>query len=475
MSASSTEKLSLSALTALVVGSMVGAGIFLLPRTFAGATGPLGAIIAWCIAGIGMYLLARVFQVLAVRKPHLESGIYAYPRAGFGPYLGFLSAFGYWIGTCIGNVAYWALVAATLAALFPVLGDNAIITIAVASIGIWCVHFLILLGGVPRAAVVNTILTIIKIIPIVLVILLLLVAFKLDLFRANFWGGADMPTTSLYQQVRAALLATVFVFLGIEAASVYSRRAKDSDVGTATILGFFSAFVLMVLVSMLSYAVLARAELAGMPQPSLASVLDAAVGPWGAVFVAIALLLAVVGACLAWTLLSIEVLFVTSESGDAPSLFAKENSDGVPVAALWTTNIVVQLFLISTYWSQEAFTLMANLTSTMALIPYFLVAAYGFMIARRGETYDTQPQGRSRDLIVAGLAALYTIFLIFTGGLKFLLLSAILYALGTFLYLVARREQGKPLFTPAEWAVLAVIVAGCIAGVYALTNGVISI
>ena len=69
---------------------MVGAGIFSLPRTFASATGPLGAIIAWIIAGTGMYMLARVFQALAERKPDIDAGVYAYAKAGFGDYLGFL-------------------------------------------------------------------------------------------------------------------------------------------------------------------------------------------------------------------------------------------------------------------------------------------------------------------------------------------------------------------------------------------------
>ena len=117
--APSTQKLSLFALTAMVVGGMVGAGIFSLPRTFAGATGPFGAIIAWLIAGTGMYMLARVFQSLAERKPDLDAGVFAYAKAGFGDYPGFLSAFGYWIGSCIGNVSYWVLIKSTLGALLP--------------------------------------------------------------------------------------------------------------------------------------------------------------------------------------------------------------------------------------------------------------------------------------------------------------------------------------------------------------------
>src|SRR5882672_11990387 len=105
---------------AMVVGSMVGSGIFSLLRTFGIATGPFGAIFAWCIAGGGTYMLARVFQALAERKPDLDAGVYAYAKAGFGDYPGFLSAFGYWIGSCIGHVSYWVLIKSTLGAFFPV-------------------------------------------------------------------------------------------------------------------------------------------------------------------------------------------------------------------------------------------------------------------------------------------------------------------------------------------------------------------
>src|SRR5215472_3198697 len=111
--ASTEQKMSLTQLTAMVVGSMVGAGIFSLPRTFASATGPFGAVIAWLIAGTGMYMLARVFQSLATRKPDLDAGVFAYAKAGFGNYPGFLSALGYWAGSCIGNVSYFVLIMST--------------------------------------------------------------------------------------------------------------------------------------------------------------------------------------------------------------------------------------------------------------------------------------------------------------------------------------------------------------------------
>src|SRR5215471_9394935 len=201
-----TQKFSLFALTMMVVGSMVGAGIFSLPRAFGNATGPFGAIIAWTVAAGGMYTLARVFQALAERRPEIDAGVYAYAKAGFGDYPGFLSALGYWFGSCIGNVSYWVLIKSTLGAFFPIFGDgNTPIAILVASVGIWAFHFTIL-KGVQQAAFINTIVTAAKVIPIILFVLILIFAFKGDLFSANFWGGTGMPETSLFEQVRATML-----------------------------------------------------------------------------------------------------------------------------------------------------------------------------------------------------------------------------------------------------------------------------
>ena len=476
MASSSQQKFSVWTLTAMVVGSMVGAGIFSLPRTFGNATGPFGAIIAWCIAAGGMYMLARVFQGLAERKPDLDAGVYAYAKAGFGDYPGFLSVLGYWVGSCIGNVSYWVLIKSTLGAFFPVFGDgNTVTAIIVASIGIWLFHFLIL-RGVQQAAAINTIVTVAKIVPILVFIVILIGVFKADLFFANFWGGEGMPGTSLFNQVRATMLVTVFVFLGIEGASVYSRYAqKRSDVGKATILGFLGVTCLLVLVTLLPYAVLPRAEIAGMRQPSMATVLEAVVGHWGAVFVSVGLIVSVLGAYLAWSLICAEVLYTAAKTDDMPRLFATENNNKVPAAALWLSNIIVQLFVISTYWSQDAFSLMLNMTSAMTLIPYFLVAAYGYLIANRGETYNTRPEERTRDLVIAGLAAIYTAFMLYAGGMKFILLSAVLYAPGTLLYFWARREQNKKMFTAIEWIVFLIVVVGCIVGIHGLVTGYITI
>ncbi|WP_375688558.1 basic amino acid/polyamine antiporter [Pseudooceanicola sp. LIPI14-2-Ac024] len=467
-----TRKISLFALTSMVVGSMVGAGIFNLPGRFGAATGPFGAIIAWCIAGTGMYMLARVFQALAERRPDIDNGVFAYAKAGFGDYMGFLSAFGYWLGSILGNCFYWVLIGTTLGNFFPAFaGGNTLIAILVSLAGIWAFHFMIL-RGVQEAAFVNVVVTIAKIVPIIVALLFMLFAFNYQQFSENFFGGVDMPAKSLVAQVRDTMLITVFVFIGIEGASVYSRYAKTrADVGTATILGFVGVTGLMVAVTLLPYAVMPQAQIAGLSQPSLAGALEAVVGPWGKAFVSVGVLISVLGAFLAWSLICAEVAFAAARSRDMPKIFARENAQKVPSVALWVTNTLVSLFLISTYWSNDAFNFMLDMTSVTSLLPYLLVAGYGVILARSGQGYAEAPGERKRDMSFAWIAVVYTLFMFVAAGLKYVLLVMVLFAPGTLLYFWARREQQLTFFNQRELVIFGVVIVGAAIGLAGLLTG----
>ena len=476
MASSAPQKLPLGALTAMVVGSMVGAGVFSIPRNFAQATGVYGALIAWAIAGVGMLMLAFVFQTLANRKPDLDAGVYAYARAGFGPYLGFFSAFGYWASACVGNVSYWVLIKSTLGGMFPSFGEgNTLSAVVISSIGIWAFHFMVL-RGVKEAAMINKIVTICKIIPLLVFLVLVIFAFKPDVFVANLWGAETKDYSNLFSQVKATMLITVFVFLGIEGASNYSRFAqKREHVGVATVTGFVGVLALFASVSILAYGIMPRAELAALRQPSVGGVLEAVVGRWGAIFIGAGLIISVLGAYLAWSLMAAEVLSIAAKKKDMPAFLARENANEVPSTALLMTSLLIQAVLIATLFSDDAFTFALSLCSHMSLFPYFFAAAYALKLTLKREGYERDADGLSKDKLIAILAVIYTIFLLFAGGMKFMVLGFIIYAPGTALYYITRREQGKQLFTPAEWGVFAVSVAGAIYAIYGLVTGNISI
>lgn len=474
------NKVSLPTLTAMVIGSMIGSGVFLLPRRFGVETGVAGALIAWTIAGAGMLMLAFVFQRLATRKPDLDAGIYAYARAGFGDYVGFNSAFGFWASACAGNTSYWVLIMATLGslfpALFPTLGDGStVIAVVVSSVGVWLFFYLIL-RGVKEAAIINRIATFAKIIPILMFIVIVVIAFKADVFTGNFWGGdGNYSWSSLFEQAKGTMLITVFVFMGIEGASVYSRFAKKrEDVGKATVIGFLAVLSVFMLVTLSSYGVMAQSDLAGAAQPSMAAVLESVVGPWGSVLIRVGVIISVLGAYLAWTLMAAEILYLPAKSDDMPKFLSRENSNGAPVNALVMAAGLVQLLLILLVFSDNALDFMLDLTAALALIPYLLAAGYALKLTITRETYS---DGKSLvpDMVIAAVATFYTLFLVYAAGWDHLLLSCILYAPGALLYRMARKQRGLQVFTPAEAALFGVIVLGAIGGISGLITGAIQI
>ncbi|MDO8149918.1 basic amino acid/polyamine antiporter [Isoptericola sp. b408] len=457
-------------LTAMVVGSMVGAGVFSLPSRFAEETGVAGALIAWAVAGGGMLTLALVFQRLAVRRPDLDAGVFAYAKAGFGEYTGFFSAAGYWASACVGNVTYWVLIMSTLGAWVPALGEgDTLVAVAVSSVGLW-LFYLLVRRGITEATAINRVVTVAKLVPIVVFVLLALFVFDPAVFAGN-WGGESYG--SLFDQVRDTMLITVFVFLGVEGASVYSRHARRrEDVGRATLLGFGSVLAIFASVTMVSYGVLPVEEIAELRQPSMAGVLDAAVGEWGTAFVSVGLIISVLGAYLAWTLMAAEVLFVAAKDRDMPRFLSRTSARDVPVSALLLTTVLSQVVLVITLFSADAFDFALDLTAAMTLIPFLLAAAYALKLRLRRETYGGAPARTLRaDLVIAVLATLYTAFLVFAAGLDLLLLSLIFYAPATLLFVMTRREQGRAVFRPPELVLFGVVTAGAVLGVVGLATG----
>jgi arginine:ornithine antiporter/lysine permease len=473
---STAAKVTFATLTAMVVGSMVGAGVFSLPARFGSATGVVGAVVAWIIAGVGMLMLAFVFQSLAIRKPHLDAGLFAYAKEGFGDYVGFNSAIGFWASACVGNTFYWVFIMTTVGLLFPAFGKgDTILAVAVSTVGIWFFHFLIA-RGIKQAAVINRIVTVAKVIPILVFIVIVAFYFSAGQFHANFWGGESASFSTLYSQVSNTMIITVFVFLGIEGASVYSRYAKRrEDVGRATVLGFLSVLAIFASVTLLSYGVMPTEQLANARQPSMASVLESVAGTWGRTFISIGVIVSVLGAYLAWTLMAAEMMYIPATSADMPRFLKRVNRVNTPIAALIISSVMVQIFLIVTLTSEDALNFMLDLCTSLALIPYLLTAAYALKLVITGDTYDTDRTARRKQSIVAAVATVYTVFLVYAAGIKFLVLGCIIYAPATILYVMARRENDQRLFTTAEAILSGALIIGGIAGVIGLATGAITI
>jgi arginine:ornithine antiporter/lysine permease len=475
----STGKLGLLPLIALVVGSMIGGGVFNLPSDMAKGASPGAILIGWFVTGFGMLMLAFVYQNLAVRRPALNAGPYAYAKAGFGAFVGFNSAWGYWLSAFLGNVAYAVAIFSALAYFFPVFGGgNNLPSIIGASLCLWLVHALVL-KGIKQAAFVNVVTTIAKLVPILLFILVAIIAFNWDKFTIDLWGTGDAQGVgglgSIVDQVKSTMLVTLWVFIGIEGASVYSARAaRRSDVGRATVIGFFGALGIYALVTLLASGVLSQSELAGLKVPSMAGVFESLVGPWGAALINIGLIVSVGGAFLCWTLLCAEIPYTCGRDGTFPKWFAIENENGSPANSLWVTNLLIQLFLAVSYFSHSAYQFFYFIASVAILPPYVLSGAYAVKLAVTGNGYDIGETGRGRDMLVGALATIFGLWLVYAAGLNYLLMCAILFAPGILVYVKARRERGAKVFSSIEAIIAALIVGLALLAGWLMWTGKIS-
>lgn len=366
---------------------------------------------------------------------------------------------------------------ATLGAFIGGFGDgDTILAVALGTAGIWVFHYLIA-RGVRDAAVINRIVTVLKILPILVFIVVLFVAFDAGIFADNWTAYGYGELGDLNEQVRNTMIITTFVFLGIEGASVYSRYAKRrEDVGRATVLGFLSVLSIFALVTLSSYSVMPQPDIADTRQPSMVGLFQHVVGDWGEVFISVAVIVSVLGAYLAWTLMAAEVMYIPARSDDFPEFLGQENSKGTPITALVVSSLAVQSLLALTLVVNDALNFMLDLSTSLALVPYLLAAAYALKLGLTGESYQEVSRSvRRKETIIAGAATAYTLFLFDAAGLEFLLLSAVILAPATLLYVKARSERGRRIFSPTEIALFVVIVVGGAIGVVALWTGRITL
>ncbi|HCJ2398842.1 TPA: amino acid permease [Klebsiella pneumoniae] len=428
------KKLGLSALTALVLSSMLGAGVFSLPQNMAAVASPSALLIGWAITGVGILFLAFAMLLLTRIRPDLDGGIFTYAREGFGELIGFCSAWGYWLCAVIANVSYLVIVFSALSFFtdtpeLRLFGDgNTWQSIVGASVLLWVVHFLVL-RGVQTAAGINLVATLAKLLPLGAFVALAALAFQLDTFRLDFSGLAlGVP---VWELVKNTMLITLWVFIGVEGAVVVSARARHKrDVGRATLLAVLSALAVYLLVTLLSLGVVPRSELAEMRNPSMAGLMVRLMGSWGEIVIAAGLIVSVCGAYLSWTIMAAEVPFLAATHKAFPRLFARQNSNNAPSASLWLTNISVQVSLVLIWLTGSDYGTLLTIASEMILVPYLLVGAFLLKIA-------TRPLHKA----VAIGACIYGIWLLYASGPVHLLLSVVLYAPGLLVFLYARRTH----------------------------------
>lgn len=432
-------------LTGVAIGATIGGGVFSLSGDMAANGANTAAVlVGWLICCIGMFSLMMCFYGLNKMRPDLTGGIYSYAKEGFGEFVGFNSAWGYWISALLANVSYATLLFAAIAYFIPIFGEgNNLISIVCASLIIWMMNFLVL-KGVKEAALINLVITIAKILPIIVFILAILfvTAFKLDVFLQNFWG--EPGGLDFMGQVKATTGTTVWAFIGIEGAVVISGRARRAkDVGKATITAFVSVFLIYLMVSVLSMGVLSRPELAALGNPPMAGILSHVIGPVGAMIVNLGVIISLTGATLGYTIIAAECPHEAAKQGVFMKLFAKTNKNGAPNASLFITNAIIQLFLIIIYFNQSTYQIFYTISASMIMFPYLLSAMYYLKALLRTDALSLPQGNKHLATVFAVIGTIYGVWLLYASGLVGILISALLYAPGLVVYILGKKERNE--------------------------------
>lgn len=463
-------------LTMMVITSTICAGIFsLMGDLAAGGAHTAAVIIGWSICFVGVFCLMKAFQGLSQLRPDLTGGIYAYAAAGFGDYVGFNSAYGYWISGCLSNVSFAIMFFGALGYFFPVFGNgNNLLSVICASVVIWVLAYVVT-RGVKEAAGINIVVTIAKVVPLALFVvsILMLNKFNPNIFFTNFMG--EPGGANLTDQIISTTISLVWIFTGIETAVVISGHAKFvKDVGRATSLGFISVFVLYFLISLLSMGIVPREEMAHLATPSMAGVLEIAIGPIGAAIVNLGVCLSLAGALLGYVIICAETPFEAAKRQTFPKCFARTNKNNAPVVTILVSAAVMQLFLLIAFLSEGTYQFFYACAVSTILIPYVCSAAFYMMVSWKKEGFNKKHAPRLSIARFFGTASfIYTLFLVWTCGWKGIMITTVLFAPGILLYLMGAHQYHKRAFCGLKDAiiVLAVIVLA-IASLYLHFSGI---
>ena len=440
------DKLGLWLLVFVGIGSMIGSGIFNSPKDLIHVANPQSTLIAWIIGGLGALMLAFVFIFLANRKPNLTSGIYEYAKDGFGDYMGFNAAWGYWSLGWLGNVSYLVLFFKTLNDL---LGDKALsptICFWAGSAILW-IYYFIIRAGIKEGAITNFIVTIAKLIPIVLAIVAGIGLMNPEIFHVADWQHTLASTgqkTNVVAQIGDAMAIILWCFVGVESASVLSGRAADQKtVQRATLISVLTVLAIYVLLTVISMSAIPAKELYASPTPIALLLEKTSIGQTGAIIVKLGIMLSVLGAGLSWTLLSVETMYAAARDGVMPKILARENRKKTPINALLLTQLFTQIFLLSILSPNMNNTYLAAITigTSLVLIPYFLSSLYAVKISWQ----DKIKGGNFRFFTISLLGTIYSVYVIVSVGLRYLVFTILFYAVGIILFIKAKKEKSESI------------------------------
>ncbi|HEY0684169.1 MAG TPA: amino acid permease [Steroidobacter sp.] len=429
---------------ALVIGNTVGSGVYLLPASL--APYGLNSILGWIVTSGGAIALAVVFARLAKLFPK-AGGPYVYARVAFGDGVGFFMAWGYWMGIWVGNAAIAIATVAYLAELIPWIkqtpGGPALASCAI----IWVLTY-VNWRGTRQMGELQIVTTVLKLLPLIAIIVLGMWL----LIRADASVVEMEPTPFSLTAVNASAILTLWAFLGLESATVPADNVENPqrNVPLATLWGTLIAAGIYILACSVVVLLLPGSTLATSSAP-FADVMRMFWGDEVASTLALFAFISGFGALNGWILLQGEMPRVLANEGVFPKLFARESRHGTPGASLGITSVLLTVLVLMNYSRSmvQVFTFIILVATSTYLVMYLCCAVAALKLCWSGALGEA---GRrlSLFLLIAMLAALYSLWTLFGAGAEAFWWSMALFAAGMPVYWAMKRSAGSPATPPTD-------------------------
>jgi len=394
-------------LTALVIGNMLGSGVFLLPSALA-SIGSI-TILSWVFTGIGAILLSLVFARLSTIFPK-TGGPYIYCKEGFGDFIGFQVAYNYWIYMWVGNAAIAVAFTGYLSSFFPILAQKGIAGF-LATAGILWFLTIINIIGVKLAGIIQLVFTILKFVPLLL--LGIVGIFYIDPVNLQQW---NISGQSNWSAISSGAMLTLWAFLGMESACVPADEVKNpkKNIPRATIFGTAVTAVLYIIITIAIMGKIPPSSLQGSNAP-FADYATLLFGNTGGVAVALVAIIACVGALNGWILLQAQIPLAAAKDKLFPERFAKLSKRRTPVFGLVVSSVLITVLLVFNYQKElvDQFTFIISLAVVAALFAYLYSTIAEYMIYLKSDRKEKKFQ---KSLVIAALAFLYVFWALFSAG-----------------------------------------------------------
>ncbi|MGO9784233.1 MAG: APC family permease [Streptosporangiaceae bacterium] len=441
--------LGLTSATGLVIGSIIGTGVFTMPGVLAAAG--TSSLIVLAVVGVGAMLLAVMFGQLTKRVPKADGGLYAYARHEFGDFAGYITAWSYWISSWGGNAAIVASWVFYVDALFGFSHPSGLANWGIALVGLW-VPAAVNLAGVRQMAWFQNVTVVLKFLPLLFVG----VVGWFFVRGANF-GPFNASHGSLYSCIGVAASVALFSFIGVEVAAMTAKRVKNPrrNVGRASVIGTGVSAILYLLVAAAVMGLVPHHALVGNGAPFV-NAFQAMFphGTWAGKLIAAVAVVSGIGALNGWTLVTTECSRAPADDGLFPKAFAWNDRNGTAWFGIVIAAVLPSLLMLWRYTSSSGltvFTYLVDLTVVTVAIPYLFSACaqLTYLVSRRRRV---QGSLLARDLLICGVSALFSLWVTFASGYQAVYSALVVVLLGVILYafLNARREDAGQIPDPAD-------------------------